>query len=170
MRFELTFDAELSILLEKEFESCTKQERKWVSKARHSGNYSKLCSRYMLMILQTPLCDEHLVEEADDLSCNVLASCLLVVHDTGRGCEDDVSELTGWQKLDDPLLEICQTDVVPWGDHTSLVETIVKSARYPATGTFQFLPAVQLNDNLAGSVVINFLEFADVTWRENVSM
>jgi len=88
----------------------------------------------------------YLVEETDDLSCNVLASCLLMVHDTGRGCEDDVSELTGGQKLDDPLLEIGETDVVSWRDDTSLVET-----------------AVQLDDNLAGSVVINFLEFANVT-------
>lgn len=127
MRFELTFDAELSILLEKEFESCTKQERKWVSKARHSGNYSKLCSRYMLMILQTPLCDEHLVEEADDLSCNVLASCLLVVHDTSGSCEDDVSKLTGRKKLDNPLLEVSEADVVSWRDDTSLVEAIKRN-------------------------------------------
>jgi len=37
-------------------------------------------------------------------------------------------------------------DVVSWGDDTSLVE-----------------PAVQLNDNLAGSVVIDLLELANVT-------
>ena len=74
------------------------------------------------MILQTPpsVCD--LVEETDDLSCNVLASCLLVVHDTSRGCEDDVSKLTGRKELDDPLLEIGKANVVSWGDDTSLVE------------------------------------------------
>ena len=38
-----------------------------------------------------------LVEETDDLSGNVLATSLLVVHDTGRGGKNDVSELTGWQ-------------------------------------------------------------------------
>jgi len=86
-----------------------------------------------------------LVEETDDLSGNVLASSLLVVHDTGRGGEDDITELTRWQKLDDPLLEICETDVVSWGDDTGLVEA-----------------AVQLNDNLAGSVVINLLEFTNI--------
>jgi hypothetical protein len=53
----------------------------------------------------------------------VLASRLLVVHDTGRGGKNDVSELTGWKKLDNPLLEIGETDVVSWGDDTGLVET-----------------------------------------------
>jgi len=68
-----------------------------------------------------------------------------VVHNTGGGCENDVSELTRWQKLDDPLLEICEADVVSWGDDASLVQS-----------------AVQLDDNLSGSVVINFLEFSNV--------
>ena len=81
----------------------------------------------MLMILQTPPSVCYLVEEADDLSCNVLASCLLVVHDTSRGREDDVSELTGRKELDDPLLEIGETNVVSWGDDTSLVEAVKKN-------------------------------------------
>jgi len=87
-----------------------------------------------------------LVKEPNDLSGNVLASCLLVVHNTSRGCEDNVTELTRWQQLDDPLLEIGKTDVVAGRDDTSLVET-----------------AIQLDDNLAGSVVINLLEFANIT-------
>jgi hypothetical protein len=65
-----------------------------------------------------------LVEEPNNLSGNVLASCLLVVHDTSRGCEDNVTELTRWQQLDDPLLKIGKTDVVAGRDNTSLVETI----------------------------------------------
>ena len=84
---------------------------------------SAALDRYMLMVLHTPPKCHFLVEEPDDLSGNVLASGLLVVHDTGRGGEDDVTELTGWQKLDDPLLEIGETDVVSWGDDTGLVET-----------------------------------------------
>ena len=75
----------------------------------------------------------------------MLASGLLVVHDTGRGGQDNVAELTGGQQLDDPLLEVGETDVVSGGDDTSLVET-----------------AVQLNDNLARSVVVNLLELANV--------
>lgn len=64
-----------------------------------------------------------LVEETDDLSGDVLASGLLVVHDTGRGGEDHVTELTGRKELDNPLLEITETDVVTRGDDTGLVET-----------------------------------------------
>jgi len=94
----------------------------------------------MLMRLQTPRCffPFRLVEETNDLSGNVLATGLLVVHDTGRGGEDHVSELTGWQELHNPLLEIGQTDVVAGGDDTGLVEA-----------------AVELDDNLARSVVVN---------------
>ncbi len=66
-----------------------------------------------------------LVEEPNDLSSNVLASSLLVVHDAGRGGEDHVSELTRWQKLHNPLLEIAETDVVAGGDDTSLVEAAI---------------------------------------------
>jgi len=79
------------------------------------------------MILQTPLympTYKNLVEETDDLSCNVLASGLLMVHDTSRCCKDDESELTRWQKLDNPLLEIGEADVESGGDDTGLVETI----------------------------------------------
>jgi hypothetical protein len=31
--------------------------------------------------------------------------------------------LTRWQQLDNPLLKITETDVVSWGNDTSLVET-----------------------------------------------
>ena len=51
----------------------------------------------MLMLLQNAFPyarPTSLVEETDDLSRNVLASSLLVVHNTGRGGEDDESELT----------------------------------------------------------------------------
>jgi hypothetical protein len=104
-----------------------------------------------LMILQTPSRVFYdLVEETDDLAGNVLAAGLLVVHDTSGGGKDDVTELTGWQKLDNPLLKIGKTDVVSWGDDTGLVET-----------------AVKLDDDLAGAVVIDLLELANVTLKKN---
>lgn len=78
----------------------------------------------------------------------MLAAGLLVVHDTGRGGQDDIAELTSGQQLDDPLLEIGETDVVSGRDDTSLVET-----------------AVQLNDNLAGAVVVDLLELANVACK-----
>ena len=70
-----------------------------------------------------------LVEEADDLARDVLAAGLLVVHDTGRGGEDDIAELTGREELDNPLLELAEADVVAGGDDTALVhaaETVSK--------------------------------------------
>lgn len=75
----------------------------------------------------------------------MLSTGLLVVHDTSRGGEDDVAELTSRQQLDNPLLELGETDVVAGRDDTSLVET-----------------AVELDDNLAGAVVIDLLELANV--------
>lgn len=68
-----------------------------------------------------------------------------MVHDTSRGGQDDVAELTSGEQLDDPLLKVGKVDVVSGRDSTALVDT-----------------AVQLDDNLAGTVVINFLELADV--------
>ena len=75
----------------------------------------------------------------------MLSPRLLVVHDTSRGGQDDVTELTGGKKLDDPLLEVCELDVVAGADDTGLVDA-----------------AVELNDNLAIAVVVNLLELADV--------
>lgn len=91
-----------------------------------------------------------LVEETNDLARDVLATGLLVVHDTGRGGEDDVAELTGREQLDNPLLELGETDVVAGRDDTGLVET-----------------AVELDNDLAGSVVVNLLELADVSLRKS---
>jgi hypothetical protein len=86
-----------------------------------------------------------LVEEANDLAGNVLASGLLVVHDTGRGSQDNVAELTSGKELDNPLLELGEADVVAGRDDTGLVET-----------------AVELNNDLAGSVVVELLELTNV--------
>ena len=75
----------------------------------------------------------------------MLSPGLLVVHDTSRGGQHDVAELTRWQQVDDPLLHILELDVVAGRDDTGLVQT-----------------AVELNDDLAGAVVVNDLELADV--------
>ena len=83
----------------------------------------------------------------------MLSPGLLVVHDTGRGGQHDVAELTRGQQLDDPLLEIGETDVVAGRDDTSLVQA-----------------AVQLDDDLAGAVVIDLLELANVAWKDKMSV
>lgn len=101
-----------------------------------------------------PLTDvftRNLVEETNDLASNVLSAGLLVVHDASGGGENDVAELTGGEQLDNPLLEVGETDVVAGRDDTSLVET-----------------AVELDDDLAGAVVVDLLELADVACRLEV--
>lgn len=75
----------------------------------------------------------------------MLPSRLLVVHDPSRCGENDIPELTRWQELDDPLLEICEDDVVSWGDDPGLIEA-----------------AIQLDDDLAVAVVVDFLKLANV--------
>ncbi|CEI39399.1 unnamed protein product [Fusarium venenatum] len=84
------------------------------------------------------------LEEANDLARDVLAAGLLVVHDTGGGGEDDVAELTGREQLDNPLLELGEADVVAGRDNSDLVET-----------------AVELNNDLAGSVIVDLFELAN---------
>lgn len=86
-----------------------------------------------------------LVEEANDLARDVLATGLLMVHDTSRGGQDDVAKLTSRQQTDGPLLEVCKLDVVAGRDDTGLVEA-----------------ADQLDNDLAGAVVIDLLELANV--------
>ena len=90
---------------------------------------------------------ETLVEEADDLARDVLATGLLLVHDAGRGGEDDEAELTGGKELDNPLLELVEADVVAGGDDTALVDA-----------------PNELNDDLAGAMVVDDFEFTDVTF------
>lgn len=87
----------------------------------------------------------HLVEETNDLAGNVLAAGLLVVHDTGRGGQDDVAELTRRKELDNPLLHVTELDVEAGRDDTGLVEA-----------------AVKLDDDLAVAVVVDLLELANV--------
>lgn len=75
----------------------------------------------------------------------MLAASLLVVHDTSGGGQDNVTELTGGQELSGPLLEVTELNGVAGVDDTALVQT-----------------AVELDDDLAGAVVVNLLELANV--------
>lgn len=78
----------------------------------------------------------------------MLSSSLLVVHNTSRGGKDNVTKLSGGQKVGNPLLDIANSDVEARRDDTSLVKT-----------------AVKLNNNLAGSVIINVLKLVNVTLK-----
>jgi hypothetical protein len=50
-------------------------------------------------------CINSLVDERQDLSSDVLSPGLLVVHDTGRGGEDDLSERSSGEEQIDPVLD-----------------------------------------------------------------
>lgn len=69
----------------------------------------------------------------------------LVVHDTGRGGQDNEAELTRRQEPDNPLFKVGDLDGVAGGDAASLIDT-----------------AVELDDNLAGAVVVDLFELADI--------
>lgn len=75
----------------------------------------------------------------------MLATSLLVVHDTSRGGQDEETELTRGQELGGPGLEVTELNGVAGVDDTTLVET-----------------TVELDDDLAGAVVVNLLELANV--------
>jgi hypothetical protein len=96
----------------------------------------------------TPL----LTEVANDLSTSVLSPCLLVVHDPCRGGEHHEAERPGRKKLVDPVLDLAKRHVESWRDDTALVDA-----------------AVELHDDLAGSVVVDLLEFPNVAcrWRRS---
>lgn len=104
-----------------------------------------------------------LVEKTNDLARNVLATGLLVVHDSSRGGQDDEAELTRRQEPDNPLLQVVELDVVSWGDDTSLVEAEMRVRKCSITSTqVENLPAIELNDDLAVAVVVHLLKLANV--------
>ena len=86
------------------------------------------------------------VEETEDLTTDVLLSGLDVVDDTLVGGQHDVAELSGWQDLVNELLEVLELEVESWGDDTALVKS-----------------TVEVDDDLAGSGIVNDLELVDVT-------
>lgn len=77
----------------------------------------------------------------------MLSSGLFVVHDTSRGGQDNLTERTGGQQQGDPVLDSVQGDVESGRDDTSLVQS-----------------TVELDDDLAASVVIDDFEFTDVAF------
>lgn len=74
-----------------------------------------------------------------------------MVHDTSGSSQNDLTELSGWQQVVSPSLDIVNFDVESWGDHTTLVQS-----------------TVQLNDNLTRSVVINVFELTDVAFEVSI--
>merc|ERR1719373_1503157 len=84
-------------------------------------------------------------EEPNDLPTGVLAAGLLVIHDAVGRREDQVAELTGWQKVARQLLDVAEGDVEARRDDAALVDA-----------------AHQVDDDLACAVVVHNLQVADV--------
>ena len=63
-----------------------------------------------------------------------------------KPCNTNLPELTRRQKVVGPLLNVADTDIKSGGDDTDFVQT---------TG--------QIDNNFAATVIVDFLEFADIS-------
>ena len=90
---------------------------------------------------------DDLVEESQNLASSLLATCLLVVHDASRCGQHNVAELTRWQEVVDPALNIFLLDVEARRDDSALVEA-----------------SNQLDDNLARAVIVDNLKLSNVAF------
>jgi hypothetical protein len=63
-----------------------------------------------------------------------------VVHDSVRSGQNDVTELTGWEEVHNPLFDFIGLNIEARADDTALVDA-----------------PIELNDDLSSSVIINDL-------------
>ena len=75
----------------------------------------------------------------------MLSACLIVVDDAHGRREHNVAKLARRQQVRDLLLEVCELEVKAGGDHAALVDA-----------------PEERNDDLAGAVVVNDLDLANV--------
>ena len=76
----------------------------------------------------------------------MLALSLLVVHDSHRGGQNDVTELTAGEQVAGPHLNLVDLHIEAGRDATALVQT-----------------TVQIHDDLSRAVVINHSDLTNVT-------
>jgi hypothetical protein len=88
---------------------------------------------------------------------------LVVVDDTGGGREDNMPKLTRRQQLDDPLVDILQFHVIPRTEDSAFVDTVRGLDIAVSRGEGRVVPANELYDELAASMIVNLFEFADVS-------
>lgn len=86
---------------------------------------------------------------AQQLSTDVSAPGLLVVHDTVGGGEDELAKGARREKIGCALLELTGTNVEAGRDDAGLVDA-----------------SVQLHDDLPGAVVVDELELIDVAYKK----
>jgi len=85
------------------------------------------------------------IEESKNLSSRLLASGLFMCHNSVGGRKDNVTELPGWQQVDDPFLNFGILYIETRTNDTAFVEA-----------------ASQLDDNLVRTVIIDNFEFTDI--------
>merc|ERR1719419_1696985 len=103
-------------------------------------------SRYQVESQCFSQSETDLEEETKNFSSKMLSSGFLVIHNASRSGQDDVTELSTWQQVCGPFFDISNSNIESWGDDSAFVES-----------------SSQIDDNFSGSVVINNLEFSDVT-------
>ena len=77
----------------------------------------------------------------------MLTSGLLVVHDTLRGGQHDVTELTAGKQVAGPHLDLVHLDIEAGRDATALVQT-----------------TNEINHDLAGTVIVDHGDITNVTY------
>ncbi len=75
----------------------------------------------------------------------MLATSLLMVHDTERGSQDNETELTGREEVSNPLLNLINLNIKTGGNDTTLVKT-----------------SVELDNNLTSTMIIDNLKFTNI--------
>ena len=88
-----------------------------------------------------------LIEKADHLSADVLASRFFVIHNALRGGQHDVTELTAGKQVASPHLDLVHLDIEARRDATALVE---------ATN--------EVDHDLAGAVIVDHGDVTNVAY------
>lgn len=79
----------------------------------------------------------------------MLSARFLVVHNTSRCCQDEVTKLTRWQKVAHISFYVFELDVKARTNDSAFVEA-----------------ASQVDHNLAGSMIVDNFELANVSWMD----
>lgn len=77
----------------------------------------------------------------------MLTTCFFVIHDTSRSSQNKITKLTGRKQVGSPLFKVLELDVEAGRDNTTLVQT-----------------AVELDDDLARTMVVNLLKLTNVAY------
>lgn len=84
-----------------------------------------VCLLCYIKVIEKVILTNSLVNETQNLTRDVLSSGFFMVHDTGGGGQDDVTELSGWQQVSSPFFNITNLDVKSWRNDTTLVQSTV---------------------------------------------